>query len=385
MKKIIPYGKHNINRDDINSIVAALKSDFITQGDCVPKFEKAICNYTKSKFAVACNSATSALHIACKALNFKEGDILWTSPISFVASSNCALYLNGKVDFVDIDPSTFNLSIDSLKKKLKLASKAGRLPKILMPVHLGGLPSDMKEIKKLSKIYSFKIIEDASHAIGSRYNFHMTGDCTYSDACIFSFHPVKLMTTGEGGIVTTSSKKTYQMLEKYRSHGITKNPNQFKNPNKNLWYYEQQELGFNYRLTDFQAALGISQLNRLDKFIKKRQRIANWYKELLLDIDCQLPITETKSSISSLHLFIIRVKDRDKLFSYLRSHGILVNLHYIPIYMHPYYQEKFKFKATDFPKTEEYYKTAISLPIYYDLTKSDVRKVSNLIINFFDK
>ena len=385
MKKLIPYGKQNINSEDINAVINVLKSDFITQGDCVPKFENAVCKYTNSKYAVACNSATSALHIACKSLGFTRGDILWTSPISFVASSNCALYLDGTIDFIDIDPKTFNISLVALKKKLEIASKNRQLPKIVMPVHLGGLPCDMKEFRKLSKIYSFKIVEDASHGIGSQYRSGMTGDCRYSDACIFSFHPVKLMTTGEGGIVTTNCKSTYHQLNKYRSHGITKAEKEFKNANKNAWYYEQQDLGYNYRLTDFQAALGTSQLKRLDKFIQKRKRIAGWYEQYLPPNDCVIPTIETLDSSSSLHLYIIKARNRDDLFAYLRSKGILVNLHYIPIYRHPYYQENFNFSPKDFPNSEDYYKSAISLPIYYDLSREDVKEICNSILKFFER
>jgi len=383
MDNIIPYGRQNIDQNDINSVISVLKSDFLTQGPVVMTFEKELAKFANSKYAVAVNSATSALHIACLALGLKKGDILWTSPISFVASSNCALYCGADIDFVDIDSQTYNMSTIELEKKLIKAKKANKLPKIVIPVHLAGQSCDMEKISSLSKKYGFKIIEDASHAIGGKYKGKNIGNCTYSDITIFSFHPVKIITTGEGGAILTNNEDLCGKVQQLRSHGITRNPIEMSKPIDGPWYYEQIDLGFNYRITDLQAALGISQLKRINSFIKRRHQIVALYNKLLVNSKLILPFQHSETK-SSFHLYIIRVPSngnlvRRELFERLRANGILVNLHYIPIYKHPYYQSKFKFKETDFPEAEKYYAEAISLPIYYDLKDADVIKIVKIL------
>jgi UDP-4-amino-4,6-dideoxy-N-acetyl-beta-L-altrosamine transaminase len=383
MYKIIPYGRQNINQHDIEDVISVLNSDFLTQGPVVMAFEKELANFAKSKYAVAVNSATSALHIACLSLGLKKGDILWTSPISFVASSNCALYCGADVDFVDIDPLTYNMSTSELEKKLISAKKANRLPKIVIPVHLAGQSCDMEKIHSLGKKFGFKIIEDASHAIGGKYKGKNIGNCSYSDITIFSFHPVKIITTGEGGALLTNSETLCGKAQQLRSHGITRNPSEMSKPTDGPWYYEQIDLGFNYRMTDLQAALGISQLKRINLFIKKRHQIAALYDKLLASSKIILPF-QHKDNNSSFHLYIIRIPSnsnlvRRELFERLRANGILVNLHYIPIYKHPYYQNKYKIKDSSFPQSEKYYAEAISLPIYYDLKESEVQKIVKIL------
>ena len=383
MDSIIPYGRQNINQNDIDSVISVLKSDFLTQGPVVMAFEKELAKFAKSKYAVAVNSATSALHIACLSLGLKKGDILWTSPISFVASSNCALYCGAEVDFIDIDPKTYNMSTSELEKKLIYAKKINRLPKILIPVHLAGQSCDMEKIYSLGKKFGFKIIEDASHAIGGKYKGNNIGNCKYSDITIFSFHPVKIITTGEGGAVLTNDEKLCGKVQQFRSHGITRNPIEMSKPLDGPWYYEQIDLGFNYRMTDLQAALGISQLKRINLFVKKRQQIAGLYNKLLANSKLILPY-QHKDNKSSFHLYIIRVPSngnlvRRELFERLRANGILVNLHYIPIYKHPYYQTRYKMKESNFPQSEQYYAEAISLPIYYDLKNSEVQKIVKIL------
>ena len=323
---IIPYSRQKIDRSDIKEVVKVLKSNFLTQGNEVPKFEEKVKTKVKAKFSVAVNSATSALHIACMSLDVKKGDIVWTSANSFVASINCANYLNAKIDFVDIDLDTYNLSIDYLEKKLKKARQIKKLPKVLILVHFAGLPCDLKKIWMLSKKYNFKIIEDASHAIGSKYRGNYIGDCRYSDIAIFSFHPVKIITSGEGGMCLTNNKKIYKDLLLYRSHGITKNKEEFniKENKNNEWYYEQQKIGYNYRLSDIHASLGSSQLKKLDKFTKIRNQIAKKYKILLKDLPLILP-KDNKLSLSSYHLYVVRTQDNSdktlhkKLFDFLRK------------------------------------------------------------------
>ena len=387
---IIPYSRQKIDRTDINEVVKVLKSNFLTQGEEVPKFEKKVRAKVRAKFSVAVNSATSALHIACMSLNIKKGDIVWTSANSFVASINCANYLNAKIDFVDIDLETYNLSIDSLEKKLKKAKQSKKLPKVLILVHFAGLPCDLKKIWMLSKKYNFKIIEDASHAIGSKYRGDYIGNCRYSDIAIFSFHPVKIITSGEGGMCLTNSKKIYKDLLLYRSHGITKDKQQFqiKRNKNNEWYYEQQKIGYNYRLSDIHASLGRSQLEKFDKFIKVRNQIARKYKILLKDLPLILP-KDNKLSLSSYHLYVVRTqvssdkKLHKKLFDFLRNKKIWCNLHYIPIYNHPYYKNKFNKK--NFINSEIYYNSAISIPIFPGLTNKQMMHVKNTFIEFFNK
>lgn len=369
---MIPYGRQNINQSDIDAVVEVLKSDFLTQGPVVPEFEKSIADYCSSKHAIAVNSATSALHIACLALGVGEGDIVWTTPITFVASANCAIYCGASIDFVDIDPLTYNLSVECLGKKLDEAKNSNKLPKVVIPVHLSGLPCDMESIYYLSKKYGFKIIEDASHAIGARYRGNPVGDCKYSDITIFSFHPVKIITTGEGGMALTNNSELANLMTRLRSHGITRDPLEMSGPSDGPWYYQQLELGYNYRMTELQAALGLSQLRRLDEFIQIRQKIALEYTKLLEGIHA-IPPYYPKDDYSSFHLYIIRLQqlngrpNRREVFERLRSHGVGVNLHYIPIYKHPYYSAM-GFNDRDFPEAEAYYAEAISLPIYPGLT-----------------
>ena len=383
---MIPYGRQSIIQSDIDSVVEVLKSDFLTQGPVVPDFEKLISTYTGSKYSVAFNSATSALHIACLALGLGPGDILWTVPNSFVASSNCALYCGAKVDFVDIDSQTRNISIDELEIKLEKASQANSLPKILIPVHFSGQPPDQENIKRLSIKYNFKIIEDASHAIGASRNGELVGSCKWSDVTIFSFHPVKIITTGEGGSAMCNDIKLYEEMKLLRSHGISRDVDKSSH---GPWYYEQQKLGFNYRMTDLSAALGISQLSRLSAFLKKRNTIAKRYDDALTNLPITLPFM-ADGNISSWHLYVVNlVKSRTEIthkifFKKMLDSDIGVNLHYFPIHLQPYYR-KLGFKSGDFPVTENYSATAMSLPIYPDLTIKDQDFVVEIIRSIFGK
>lgn len=369
---MIPYGKQDITDEDIKAVTTILKSDFLTQGPAVPKFENSISKYVDSKYAIAANSATSALHIACLALGLTKGDILWTSPNSFVASSNCGLYCGATVDFVDIDLDTYNICLDALEQKLIKSKKNNSLPKIVVPVHLCGQSCDMRRIKSLSNEYGFKVIEDASHCIGGKYEDLPIGNCKYSDICIFSFHPVKIITTGEGGIATTNDKNLAEKLELFRSHGITRNRDLMQ---KDLgpWYYEQLVLGLNYRMTDIQAALGYSQLSRIETIIKKRHQIAERYYKLLDKLPLILP-KQSSDSYSSFHLFVIRLKldeinhTHRQVFESMQKKGIGVNLHYIPIHTHPFYKS-LGFKEGDFPNAEKYASEAISIPVFPQLVE----------------
>ena len=369
---MIPYGRQNISEEDINAVIEVLRSDFITQGPVVPEFEKSVADYCGAKHAVAVNSATSALHIACLALGVGPGDLVWTSPITFVASANCARYCGADVDFVDIDPRTYNLSVASLAEKLEQAKRDGRLPKVLIPVHFSGQSCEMEAIHALSTQYGFRIIEDASHAIGGSYKGGKVGNCNYSDITVFSFHPVKIITTGEGGMAVTNDLQLVKHMARLRSHGITRYPSEMTCPPDGAWYYQQIELGFNYRMTEIQAALGVSQMRRLDEFVTQRQVIAQRYDDLLKDSPLTLPwqLTDTDSS---LHLYVVRIPSgslnvgRREVFDRMRSDGIGVNLHYIPVYRQPYY-ERMGLKADDFPNAEQYYAEAITLPIFPGLT-----------------
>jgi len=376
---LIPYGRQEVTQEDIDAIVDVLQSDFLTQGSKVPLFEKVVSEYCKVNYAVSTNSATSALHLACLALNLSPGDWLWTTPITFVASANCGLYCGAQVDFVDIDPETYNMSIESLKHKLLDAEIHGKLPKVIIPVHFGGQSCDMRAIYALSKKYGFKIIEDASHAIGGKYQNTSIGSCKYSDITVFSFHPVKIITTGEGGMAMTNEEELASKMRRLSSHGITRNPNQMSHLPDGPWYYQQIDLGFNYRMTDIQAALGASQMNRIDNYINKRQNIAAHYNRELSG----LPITTPHQHIdnfSSCHLYVIRLqckflkKNHAQIFQSLRNEGIGVNLHYIPVHTQPYYKN-LGFSEGDFPHAELYYQEAISLPIYPTLDKHQQNSV----------
>ena len=388
-KKVIPYGRQNISDEDIKSVIDVLKSDYLTQGPVSINFEKAIANYTNSKFGVAVSSATAALHISCLALGLKKDDIVWTSPITFVASANCAVYCGAKVEFVDIDSKTYNISIKALTEKLEVAKAQNKLPKIIIPVHLSGQSCDMLGIHKLSKKYNFKIIEDASHAIGGKYKGESIGNCKYSDITVFSFHPVKIITTGEGGMCTTNDPKIANRLCLFRSHGITRHENEMTKKSDGPWYYQQIELGFNYRMTDINAALGLSQLDRLDEFISKRHAIAQKYDNAFADKPLITPYQD-QDNYSSYHLYIIRLKntlgDLNKLnlFKSLREAGILVNLHYIPVYQQPFYEE-IGYNNEDYPESEKYYDEALSLPIHTLLKDEEQDFVIESFLNFLSR
>lgn len=369
---LIPYGKQNISDDDIAAVVAVLRSDFLTQGPIVPEFEKTVAAYCGANHAVAVNSATSALHIACIALGVGQGDLVWTSPITFVASANCARYCGADVDFVDIDPRTYNMSAASLADKLEKAKASGRLPKVVIPVHLSGQSCEMQAIHALSQQYGFRIVEDASHAIGGSYQGDKVGSCRYSDIAVFSFHPVKIITTGEGGMAVTNDLELAKHMARLRSHGITRYPSEMTHPPHGSWYYQQIELGFNYRMTDIQAALGMSQMRRLDDFVAQRHAIAQRYDDLLKDSVANTP-WQHPDSYSGLHLYVIRLKlgsmktTHREVFERMRAEGIGVNLHYIPVYRQPYYAQM-GFRPEDFPQAERYYAEAITLPIFPGLT-----------------
>mgnify|MGYP001946952356 CR=1 FL=1 len=376
---MIPYGRQEITQQDIDAVVEVLTSDFLTQGPQVPAFEQAVAAKVGANYAVAVNSATSALHLACLALGLGKGDYLWTSPITFVASANCALYCGAKVDFVDICPKTYNLCPQQLEAKLQQAKAENKLPKILVPVHLTGQPCDMAAIYQLSQEYGFKIIEDASHAIGSKYQGEYIGNCRYSDITVFSFHPVKIITTAEGGLALTNNKQLAAKLDLLRSHGITRNPELMTHEPDGDWYYQQIDLGYNYRLTELQAALGLSQLERLDAYVAKRQELAASYNKALASLPLTLP-WQHPDSYSAYHLYVIRLqldkinKTHKQVFSELRAAGIGVNLHYIPVHTQPYYQQ-LGFKQDDFPAAETYYQEAISLPLYPQLTAEQMQQV----------
>jgi len=376
---MIPYGRQEITQNDIDVVTQVLKSDFLTQGTVVPEFEKIVADYCDAKYGVATNSATSALHIACLALGLKEGDYLWTSPITFVASANCGVYCGATVDFVDIDSETYNLSPQVLEEKLIQAEIDGKLPKIVIPVHFAGQSCEMEKIHKLSNKYGFKIVEDASHAIGGKYKSSLIGNCQYSDITVFSFHPVKIITTGEGGMAVTNSKSLADKMSLLRSHGVTRDVHMMTHEPDGDWYYQQLDLGYNYRMTDIQAALGASQMERIDQYIGKRHSIAKRYSEELdgYPINSQLQSDDT---FSAYHLYVIRVKElqHNRIFSLLRDNGIGVNLHYIPIYRQPYY-EKFGYHINNYPNSEKYYSQAITLPIYPKLTNEEQSKVISIL------
>ena len=376
---MIPYAKQDISDEDIDSVIEVLKSDFLTQGNKVPLFEDIISERVGAKYALAANSATSCLHLSCLSLGLSKGDILWTSPITYVASANCALYCGAEVDFVDIDPLTWNISVEILEEKLKTARKIKKVPKILVLVHLAGNPCDLQKIFDLSKEYGFSIIEDASHALGSKYSGEHIGSSVYSDISVFSFHPVKNITTGEGGMILTNNQKLSEKIHLYRSHGITRDTKKMINKEEGLWYYEQLLLGFNFRMSDIHAALGISQMNSLDKFISKRNELSQIYTEELKG----LPLTiqrVRKEDLSAWHIFVIRLKlselklSRLEIYNSLRNKGIGVNVHYIPVHLHPFYKN-LGFNKGDFPNSENYYGSAITIPMFTKLKKKEIKYV----------
>lgn len=380
IKKVINYGRQEIIQADIDAVTAVLRSDFLTQGPAVPLFERVVASYCGAQHAVAVNSATSALHIACLALDLGPGDWLWTSPITFVASANCGLYCGAKVDFVDIDPLTYNLSVERLAEKLTEAEKAGKLPKIVVPVHLCGQSCDMAGIHALAQRFGFKIIEDASHAIGGKYKGEPIGNCRYSDITVFSFHPVKIITTAEGGMALTNTPALADRMLRYRSHGITSDASKMQSrPADEIWNYQQISLGFNYRMSDIQAALGVSQMTRLDEFIDKRQRIAKYYDDTLAGLQLQIP-WQHPDSYSSYHLYPIRLKlgedeqTQRQVYDALHAAGIMANLHYAPVYRQPYY-EAMGFKPGYCPEAEQYHKLVISIPMYPSMTEAQKNRV----------
>ena len=383
----IPYGRQDINEDDIKAVVEILRSDFITQGSAVPTFENKLCDYTGAKYAIAVNSCTSALHIACLALGLGSGDVLWTSPITFVASANCALYCGASVDFIDIEPDTALISVEKLKDKLILAESKGKLPKIVLPVHFSGQPCDMKEIHALSKQYGFKIIEDAAHAIGAKYYGGNIGNCHYSDITVFSFHPVKIITTGEGGMAMTNDSYLADKMELLRSHGITRDVDKMYKNIGEPWYYEQIDLGFNYRMTDIQAALGISQMDRLDQFVRRRFEIVEWYNDKFQSIEAE-PLFQKPHRSSAHHLYIIKVKDgwkkRQELYNFLNNNNIGVNLHYIPINQQPFFQTKTSCSTGfDVDNANRYYSEVLTLPLYPGLELEQMEHIVHKVCSFY--
>lgn len=386
--QIIPYGRQTIDDADIEAVVRILRSDFLTQGPEVPRFEKVIAEYCGAQFGVAVNSATSALHIACMALGLGPGDVAWTTPNTFVASANCARYCGADVDFVDIDPLTYNLCPQKLLDKLKLAEASGCLPKVVIPVHFSGLPCDMVAIHALSQQYGFRIIEDASHAIGASYQGEKVGNCRYSDITVFSFHPVKIITTAEGGLATTQSADLAEKMQDYRSHGITRDSVRLHNHTEGAWYYEQQSLGFNYRMTEMQAALGLSQSRNLDAWIDKRHQIADTYDKQLSRLPLILPKRQAQSR-SALHLYVVQVDDsrtsksRREVFDALRELGIGVNVHYIPVHLQPDYK-RLGFTSGQFPVSEAYYARCISLPMFLGLDNASLQTVIRALHKIFD-
>ena len=380
---MIRYGQQDITEDDIAAVVRVLKSVNLTQGPAVDGFEEGVASKVGAKHGVGVNSATSALHIACMALGLGQGDWLWTVPNTFVASANCALYCGAEVDFVDTHPATYNMDPAALAAKLEVAKAAGKLPKIVIPVHLAGQSCDMEAIHALSQKYGFKIIEDGSHAIGGTYKGQPVGNCRYSDITVFSFHPVKIITTAEGGMAMTNDDELATRLRLFRSHGITRDPELMTKPMEGSWYYQQVELGYNYRLTDIQAALGSSQLTRLEQFIARRHEVVDAYAELLKDLPVTLPF-QSPDTHSAFHLYVIRLKldeikpTHREVFEYFRSKQIMVNLHYIPVHLQPFYQN-LGFKAGDFPEAERYYDEAISIPMHPSLTDDDLETVTQVL------
>ena len=380
---MIPYGRQIISEQDVDAVVDVLRSDFLTQGPRVKEFEDAFCNQLGVRAAVAMNSATSALHAACLALGLGRGDRLWTSPNTFVASANCAMYCGAQVDFVDIDLSTYNLCMDKLEEKLIKAATSKTLPKIVVPVHFGGNPCDMRRLKKLSEQFGFAIIEDASHAVGAKYNGDPVGSCRFSDITVFSFHPVKIITSGEGGLALTNDQDLAEKMSQIRSHGITRDPDQLTQHQEQPWYYEQQSLGFNYRMNDIEAALGLSQLEKLQSFIRRRNELADCYTAALTGSSVNIQ-TVRDVDCSSWHLYVVTLPDcdrtrRDKIFKAMREAGIGVNLHYIPVHLQPFYAA-LGFKLGDFPAAEYYFDHCLTLPLHPGLTKTNVDFIAGQLL-----
>lgn len=375
---MIPYGRQCIDDEDIRSVVEVLRSDFLTQGPAVPAFEKAVADYCGATHAIALSSATAALHVACMALEVGPGDRVWTSPITFVASANCALYCGAEVDFVDIDPLTYNMNAQRLAEKLEEAERDGRLPKVVIAVHFAGQSCDMEAIRSLAERYGFRVIEDASHAVGASYRDALVGNCRLSDVTVFSFHPVKIITTGEGGMALTNDAELARRMAILRTHGVTRDQEMMERHSDGDWYYEQLALGFNYRLTDIQAALGVSQLKRLPRYLERRRALAAAYDDGFANEPVGLPWQHPDTQ-SSWHLYVIRLRDADEAahraaFDALRSKGVGANLHYIPVYLHPYYR-RLGFEPGHCPEAEAYYREAITLPLHPGLTDADQQRV----------
>jgi UDP-4-amino-4,6-dideoxy-N-acetyl-beta-L-altrosamine transaminase len=376
---MIPYGKHWVDEDDIDAVVDVLRNQFLTQGTVVPQFEQALCEYTGANHCVAVNSATSGLHVACLAAGVGAGDLVWTVPNSFVASANCALYCGASIDFVDIDPVTRNIDISALETKLQQAVDQKRLPKALIVVHFSGLSCDMQGIRSLTQKYSMVLIEDAAHGLGGSYQQSKIGSCVCSDMTVLSFHPVKSITSAEGGAVLTNQSQFYEKLKLFAKHGVTKDPSQYQGESHGPWYYQQLELGYNYRLSDMQAALGLSQLKKLDAFIQKRSEIAKVYDNKLADLPLKLPYAESQSQ-SAWHLYMVELTqhDRHDVYQQLHDKGVGVNVHYIPIHLQPFYQQ-LGFKHGDFPLSEHFYQNALTLPMFPSLTDTQQTKVIDVL------
>lgn len=376
---MIYYGKQDINETDIKAVEAVLRSDFLTQGPAIERFERTVAEYCSAKYAVAVCNATAALHIACLSAGLGKGDLLWTSPITFVASANCGRYCGADVDFIDINEKTYNMCVSALEEKLRRAQRENKLPKVVIPVHLAGQSCDMTRIKELSEEYNFTVIEDASHAVGADYLDTKVGSCAFSDMAVFSFHPVKIVTTGEGGMVLTNNRELYEKLILFRSHGITRDPDKMTHVSDGDWYYQQIELGCNYRMTDIQAALGASQMDRLDEFVARRRYLVARYDELLGDLPLRTPFVLSEAQ-PSWHLYIIRIdfdrvrKTKQEIFTKMREKGIALNLHYIPVHTQPYYEE-LGFRAEDCPAAMDYYRDALTLPLYPRLTDAEQDQV----------
>jgi UDP-4-amino-4,6-dideoxy-N-acetyl-beta-L-altrosamine transaminase len=381
---MIPYGRQNIGQEDIDAVIRILGSEFLTQGPAVASFERTVADYCDVQYGVAVSSATAALHLSCLALDIGPGDLVWTSAVTFVASANCARYCGADVDFVDIDSRTLNMDMEDLERKLEVAEKIGRMPKLVIPVHLSGYSCDMRKLASLAEQYGFLVIEDASHAVGGSYEGRKIGSCEFSDITVFSFHAVKIVTTGEGGMALTDNSEIANKITRLRSHGITRDTSEMSGGSDGPWYYEQLDLGFNYRITDIQAALGISQMSKLDEFISQRRAIAFYYDELMKGMPIALPVRSDGIS-SSLHLYIIQPDlnwlgcSHQQVFERLRSNGILVNLHYIPVYRHPYYAQ-FGYDRSLFPNAEAYYSKAVSLPIFPGLQPNQQEQVVETLL-----